>query len=271
MCRVIAVTACLEQPCWAQPPLDMGGEHSPPCRRALMGQDVDILVQAQQDADLFGKVQWLKYFCAASGIHGRRIKIFHYGWRRGIFLLEDAAPEICASAQPIQQRASQDQQAGQAGTDLPFQAHSSQEGFSPEELAGPNHRSLIRMWIYQLLCLHAIPVGWLFTATFGCRAVLPQTWEIFCSHISAAPEILKAAATYPSSCPLFSRISNRRRGVSFCQALQLPGMLPRCHHLIQRQPEQLLRQPGQGQALSLLTHPSTKLCTAQPQPFPASP
>lgn len=95
--------------------------------------------------------------------------------------------------------------------------------------------------------------------------------EIFCSHISAAPEILKAAATYPSSCPLFSRISNRRRGVSFCQALQLPGMLPRCHHLIQRQPEQLLLQPGQGQALSLLTHPSTKLCTAQPQPFPASP
>lgn len=40
---------------------------------------------------------------------------------------------------------------------------------------------------------------------------------------------------------------------------------------IQRQPEQLLLQPDQSQALCLLRHPRMKLCTAQPQPFPASP
>lgn len=102
----------------------------------------------------------------------------------------------------------------------------------------------------------------------GCPS--PNMRDFLLPHFSSSRDI-KGWCHSPFLLPLFSRISKRRRGVSLCQALQLPGMLPRRHHLIQRQPEQLLLQPGQGQALSLLTQPSTKLCTAQPQPFPARP
>lgn len=55
--------------------------------------------------------------------------------------------------------------------------------------------------------------------------------QMFCSNIFAALSVSKAGAVHPSICPLFSRLSKRRRGVSFCQVLQLPGMFASPHHL----------------------------------------
>lgn len=106
-----------------------------------MGQDGDILLQAQQDADLFGKVQWLKYFCAASGIHWEEDQNISSWMEKGNFPAGRYS-SVLALTNPAK---SSPGSAGRAGSDLPFQAHSSQECFSPEELAGPDHRSLSRM------------------------------------------------------------------------------------------------------------------------------
>lgn len=71
----------------------------------------------------------------------------------------------------------------------------------------------------------------------GC--VLPR-WDEDLSFPKAWPDVLFPylssyehikGAIYPSICPLFSRISKRRRGVSFCQVLQLPGMFTSPRHL----------------------------------------
>lgn len=51
------------------------------------------------------------------------------------------------------------------------------------------------------------------------------------AQLLAALSLSKPGATYPSACPLFSRISKRRRGVSFCRLLQLPGLLTSPRHL----------------------------------------
>lgn len=60
----------LERPAGQSPLLFIQRGRDPATKQGLRGDYVDSSLLAQQDADLFGKVQRLKIFvCAASGIH----------------------------------------------------------------------------------------------------------------------------------------------------------------------------------------------------------
>lgn len=112
-------------------------------------------------------------------------------------------------------------------------------------------------------------MGWVCSPAFGCRAALPQAWTEFLLHIPAVPGISKAGATHPSSSPLFSRISKRRRGVSSCQAPQLQGSSQAIPIPTQMHQSSFSCSLHQGRAL--LRHPRTKLSPshAMPAPTPA--
>lgn len=194
---------------------------------------------------------------------GRMAEIFQSGLRKGIFVLEHATPQNCANAQPTQHGACPGQQAGQAGSDTSFWKSSSRARFSPEERGCPNHKRPRQNVNLSSALLLRRSLRW---EEGFCPS--PKLGQMFRSQTSAALSISKAGAVYPSICPLFSRIS-KRRGVSFCQALQLPAMSQALAIWIQTRLQQLLLQPRQGTSSS--QRPQDHEHPVQPEPFPAIP
>lgn len=260
-----AVAASLEQPrevSWGKLPSSCRGEQRP--HQGLQGAPFQPS-RVQSSWERGSDSKYLSELLL--GFVGRMVGIFHSGLRKGIPVLGPAALQSCAKAQLIQWTVYPGQQAGQQVSAVACWACSSCACSFAEELACASHKHPARTQLPPLLQHFLWPGHVLPSGDEG----LP--FPKACPAVSSS-EPIRAWCHLSFRLALYSQEYQREGEVCpSVNSCSCQGCLWALAIWIQTQPAQLLLQPDEGQAPRLLSPaaPRAQRCTAQPQPFPATP